>query len=103
MELVVSEIIRFLPVPKPGELELVACLTVSEENEDEASVIGYPSANLGKVKGLLIETDTLVQIQHVEIIVGKPEFHSSSSFRAFLAGSAATLSSGLAGTISHLG
>jgi hypothetical protein len=80
VELVVPEIVGLLTVPKPGELELMAGLSVSEKNEDEAPVIGYPSPNLGEMKGLLVETDTLFQIQNIEVIMRKTEFHGDASF-----------------------
>ena len=75
VKLVVTEVVRFFPVPKPGELKLVSGLAVAEENEDEAPVGGLLSPDLGQLKRLLVETDAFLQIEDIEIVVREAEFH----------------------------
>ncbi len=78
VEFVVAEVVGFLPVPKPGQLQLMAGLAVAEEDEDEAAVGGLLPPHLLELEGLLVEADALFQVEDVEIVVGKTEFHGFS-------------------------
>jgi hypothetical protein len=53
----------------------VVGLAVAEKDEDESAVGGLLSPHFGKPERLLVEPDALPQIQDVEIVVRKPEFH----------------------------
>ena len=76
MEFVVTQIVVILvPVPEPGQLQQVGSLAVTHKDDDVAAVSGFFSSGFGETQGFLVESQGLIQILDVEIVVYKFEFH----------------------------
>jgi hypothetical protein len=58
----------------------VAGFSIAQENEDETPIGGLFSPNLVELEGFPVETDALLQIKDIEIVVCKAEFHDFLSF-----------------------
>jgi hypothetical protein len=75
MELIIPKVVWLLPISEPGELEPVAGFSIAEKDEDETAVGGLFSPDFSKLERFLVETEALLQVQDIEIVVGKKEFH----------------------------
>lgn len=76
VEFVVPEIVGLCAVAQPGQFELMGAAAVFKVDDDEAAVRRVDTAYLIHIEGILIELDTLVKIENVEVIVNHSEFHN---------------------------
>ena len=79
VELILAEIVGLLATVDPGELELVRRLAaVRKVGEREARSLKF--ARRLEAERFIVELETLLEVKHIEIIVGKLEFHNHVSF-----------------------
>ena len=78
MKFVVSEIVRLLAVPKPGQFQLVRAVPVLQIDDDKTPVLRLDPPHLVHVKGVTVEFQAFFKVEHVEVVVYHPEFHATS-------------------------
>ena len=81
MEFIIPQIVRFLPVPKPGQLQPVLRCAIPQVSQNKGAVRSLVLTCYLESQGFFIKSDTLLQIEHVEIVVVKRKFHISLLFK----------------------
>lgn len=84
MEFIVPQIVGFLAITQPGELELKARRHVSHVRQDKGAVRSFISTVHRKSQRFFIKGNAFFEIKHVEILMVKQKFHSYSPFQNFV-------------------
>ena len=75
MDLVVTQVVRAVPVSEPGELKEMGRRAVSEVYKLKASVFGVFCAGHGQSQRFFIECERFLKIIYIQIVVCKSKFH----------------------------
>lgn len=78
MEFIVPQVVRFLPVPEPGQFQPVLRLPISQIGQDKGAVRSFVLSHNLETQSFFIKGDTFLQIKYVEIVVIKRKFHGFS-------------------------
>jgi hypothetical protein len=74
-----AQVVGFLAVPQPGQLQLEVRFAVAEENELEGPVVRILFADGGKAERLGIEPEAPFEVEHVEVEMIERKFHDCTS------------------------
>lgn len=80
VKFIIAKVVRILTVFKPGQFKLMGRLTIAKKDQNETTVWGFNTHLLNKLQSILVEGQTFLQIEDIEIIVGKSKSHSFESF-----------------------
>ena len=75
MEFIVAQIVRFLPVAKPGQFQTMLRLAIAHVSQNKGAVGSLELVDYLQPERFLLKCDTLLQIEYVEIVVVKLKFH----------------------------
>ena len=76
VELVVTEVVRLVPVAQPRQLEQMRRYAIGQVYNNEAAVRCVDAAGFGQTESLLIKRKRAVQIADIKIVVCKLKLHN---------------------------
>ena len=77
VELVVTEVVRLVPVAQPRQLEQMRRYAIGQVYNNKAAVRCVDAAGFGQTESLLIKRKRAVQIADVEVVVCKRKLHNN--------------------------
>jgi hypothetical protein len=78
MQIIIAMVVCFLPIPQPGELNLVVVRLIGEIHQLEFTVRLFMGADLAQPERCLIKGHASGKIQDINICMRQSEFHRSS-------------------------
>ena len=73
--LIVTHVVKPVPIPEPGQFKGKTGLTVAQINQDKRSVRSFFSSHFFQSQCLIIELNTFLKIKHIDIVMIKPAFN----------------------------
>jgi hypothetical protein len=79
VKFIIAKVVWIFMVFKPGQFKLMEHLAIAKKDQNETTVWGFNTPLLNKLQSILVEGQTFLQIEDIEIIVGESKLHSLES------------------------